>query len=262
MHFYDSHNHLQDPALVPYQTMILKDCATGNVRKMVVNGTCEEDWAAVKALAESHPTMIIPAYGLHPWRIRQRSTQWLTTLGQYLEESPAAVVGEIGLDRWINDYDIHDQLETFTHQLQLAAELRRPVTIHCLKAWQLLHEQISALPALPKGFLLHSYGGSAEMIQPLAKLGGYFSISGYFAHPKKQRQHSILQRIPLDRLLLETDAPAMLPPKHLIKYPLNDETLNHPANIARIYSFAASILDIDEAVLAQQVSENFNRLFH
>ena len=262
MNFYDSHNHLQDPALIPYQATILKDCAKAQVRKMVVNGTCEEDWAAVKILAESHPTVIVPAYGLHPWHIRQRSTQWLATLRHNLKENPSAVVGEIGLDRWIKDFDIHDQLETFTQQLELAAELKRPITIHCLKAWQTLHDQLSALPALPKGFLLHSYGGSAEMIQPFVRLGGYFSISGDFVHPQKQRKHALLQHIPLDRLLLETDAPAMLPPQHLIKYPLNDETLNHPANIVSIYSFTASLLGITEEMLAQQLSENFKRLFH
>lgn len=239
---------------------IIYDCAAIGVKCMVVNGTCEEDWATVAQLAHEHP-IVHPSFGLHPWNIKNRSNNWLITLRHYLEDMPASI-GEIGLDRWIDGFDIQEQIKVFDAQWQLAAELNRPVTIHCLKAWGLLLEKLHTGPRHQQGFLLHSYNGSEELITPLAQLGGYFSISGYFAHERKKQHHHTLKKIPIDRLLLETDAPHMLPPQELNKYPIKKYTINHPANIQTVYQFAATLFDIPEIDLKKQVADNFKRLFN
>src|ERR1044071_7049368 len=103
------------------------------------------------------------------------------------------------------------QEEVFVFQLGLAAERNVPLSIHCLQAWGPLVEILQRTPRPACGFLLHSYGGSGELIQPLAKLGAYFSCSGYFAHERNAEHRDDSIQGNLDRLLVETDAPDMLP---------------------------------------------------
>lgn len=222
------------------------------ITRCVVNGTSPEDWEKVAALATQHPELIIPSFGLHPWK--KPTTNWYEKLVHQLDNVPHACIGECGLDRWIKDYDIQKQTEAFTAQLRLATERNLPLSIHCLKAWGLLINILESNPTPERGFLLHSYGGSAELIPRLARLGAYFSISGYFFQPRKKDALAAFQLVPRDRLLIESDAPDMLPPEHLISHPLPHQ-LNHPANLASLYPAIADGLD------TSMVSANFLRLF-
>lgn len=165
---YDAHNHLQDERLAPWRG----DFNNLGVARAVVNGTSEKDWHTVLALADEH-SWIVPSLGLHPWFVSNRSRNWLATLTNLLDTRNCAI-GEIGLDRWMENPDVPAQDEAFVAQLNLAAERNLPVAIHCLKAWGTLDQTLRAekLPAC--GFLLHSYGGPSEMVQGFADLGAYF----------------------------------------------------------------------------------------
>ena len=105
-----------------------------------------------------------------------------------------------------------------------------------------------------RGFLLHSYGGSAELVPQLVDLGAYFSFSGYFLHEKKYKTRKAFSHIPSDRLLIETDAPDMLPPEDIISHPLSGN-LNHPANLTAIHHAAAQSFDVSK------VDRNFDHFF-
>jgi TatD DNase family protein len=255
--FFDAHNHLQDERLGPELDEVVPSCRRLGIEAMVVNGTCETDWPRVEQLAARYP-FVIPAYGIHPWRVGERSPDWKDHLLRRLEHAPVAM-GEIGLDRWMRNPDFAAQEEVFRMQLRIAAERDLPVTIHCLKAWGWLLEilQSEALPA--RGFLLHSYSGSAEMIPRLAEMGALFSLSGYFAHPRKAAQREAFRQVPRDRLLLETDAPDMGPPNP--DHALRDSGINHPANIAQVYRFAAGLLAMDPTELNSLIEANFRRFF-
>ena len=128
----DAHNHLQDERLAPHLPAVIESLRTAGVERCVVNGTCEDDWPRVAELARAHPGLILPSFGLHPWRTEGRSPDWLETLEHYLTEFPEAGVGECGLDRWITPHDLPDQTEVFLAQLALATKLNRPLSIHCL----------------------------------------------------------------------------------------------------------------------------------
>ncbi|EEF62178.1 TatD family hydrolase [Pedosphaera parvula] len=260
---YDAHNHLQATELSPHLGTIQRQLNELNVAKMVVNGTQEQDWPAVLELARNN-RMVIPTFGLHPWYVSQRSVHWQEKLTTCLNQVPAGI-GEIGLDRWIEDYDLPQQEEVFVWQLRLAAERNLPVSIHCLRAWGRLLELLQEQPRPQCGFLLHSYGGPQEMIQPLAKLGAYFSISGHFAQERKGRQQEVFRQVPRDRLLIETDAPDMLPPEKYTDFPITGESsgkaVNNPANIGAIYRFVAELVDEQADVLRQRTEENFRKLF-
>jgi TatD DNase family protein len=275
MRFYDAHNHLQDERLQPHLPAILPTLADAGIARMVVNGSGEADWPQVRALAERCP-LVLPSFGCHPWYVHERSPHWQAELLRHLDVGPAAI-GEIGLDKWILEpgragslglstpASLPEQEEVFVWQLQLAARRNLPASIHCLHAWGALFEILRREPRPVCGFVLHSYGGPREMVVPLARLGAYFSLPGYFAHARKHRQREAFLAVPPDRLLIETDAPDQLLPAERNQHPLTDaatgKPLNHPANLRAVYEFAAELYGEPLEQLAQRVEENFHRVF-
>jgi TatD DNase family protein len=254
MRFYDAHNHLQSVPADSWETLLPAIKVAG----AVCNGTSESDWSQVAALAQKH-RWIQPSYGLHPWFIAERSPDWLETLQHRLDQG--GCLGEIGLDRWHEPTDFSDQQRVFQPQLALAVERDLPVTIHCLKAWGDLYETLRAAPTLPRGFLLHAYGGSVEMVESFLPLGAYFSFNGYFLHPRKTAARAAFEKIPLDRLMVETDAPAMLLPPEFQRYALPEATANHPANLIVAYEELAKLKKIPLTTLTEIVAENYHRFF-
>jgi TatD DNase family protein len=259
---YDAHNHLQDERFASPSEELMATAAKEGLVKMVVNGSCEEDWPKVLDLARRHSD-VITSFGYHPWYVKERSRDWQKEFLKFLDELPSAV-GEIGLDRWIEDYDTPQQEEVFIWQLRLAAERNLPVSIHCLKAWGRLLEILQSEPRPKCGFVLHSFGGPKEMVPALAELGAYFSFPGYFAHERKLRQRETFRAVPPDRLLIETDAPDQPLPEKLSNYSITDsngKALNHPANLAAVYRFVAAYLGKPIEKFVEEVEENFLRVF-
>lgn len=255
----DAHNHLQDPRLGGDTGALIAAMKSAGVSRCVVNATCETDWAAVESLAGEHPDFITPAFGIHPWKAHTATPGWQDRLRTLLEKHPRAGIGECGLDRWISEPDIAVQRPVFLDQLRLARELDRPVTIHCLKAWQPLFEAFAEAPP-PRHFLMHSFGGSIETARRLLPLGAYFSFSGYFLHERKRAVLEVFRALPMDRILVETDAPDMMPPDGFISHPLATP-VNHPANLPDIAVGLAEALDIRPADLAAITRENAGRCF-
>ena len=258
MRLYDAHNHLQDDRLAD-----VRDEAVAGLCGVVVNGTQPSDWPRVRRLAGRFER-VLPSYGVHPWFVKDLPGDWRDQLLSLLEQGHCGV-GEIGLDRYVEDYDLDLQTDVFQWQMDQASRRNLPVTIHCLKAWGHLEEQLRRGPRPDRGFLIHSYGGSAEMIKPLADLGAYFSISGYFAQERKRSKAVVFREVPADRLLVETDAPDMGPPEAWTDVPLTDpangEPINHPGNLPAVYRFTAELLDCSLNELEARVEENFQRLF-
>jgi TatD DNase family protein len=278
MQFFDAHNHLQDARLAPHLDGLAAQLPALGLRRAVVNGTCEDDWPVVSRLSLRLP-WVVPSFGLHPWDAGNRSARWLGRLRAALDAHPAAHVGEIGLDRWMLDRARPDdprlaglrrappgeQNEVLAAQLALAAERNRAATIHCLDAWGALVDLLGKTPLPSRGFLLHAYGGPVEMVPRLVRLGAYFSFNTAFVHDPKKRHAAAFAAIPADRLLAETDAPAMPPPPaaraHRLPPSPTGETLNHPANIIAAYTALAAIRGLPVGQLAAQLAANFEKLF-
>jgi TatD DNase family protein len=251
---FDSHNHLQrfaDPA------RIIAGMQEAGISGCVVNGTGEDDWPAVADLAERFPDFVRPAFGLHPWKAHLRSAGWLGLLEGYLQRIPAASIGECGLDGWIAGPRLELQREVFLPQLALARERGLPVTVHALKAWEPLFAAFEMEP--PGRFLLHSFGGSPELVKRLADLGAYFSFSGHFLHPRKAKVLEAFRSVPEERLLVETDAPDMLPPDGFVSHSADEG--NHPANLPRIVDGLATALGVEPGDLVASTTRNHRRFF-
>jgi TatD DNase family protein len=254
----DAHNHLQDPRLGDPGPVIAAMKSAGVVR-CVVNATREDDWQTVADLAAREPDFIAPSFGIHPWQAHTATHGWQGRLQSLLARHPQASIGECGLDQWISHPPIEVQRAVFIDQLRLAREMERPLTVHCLMAWGALFETFAEVPP-PTRFLMHSFGGSIETARRLVPLGACFSFSGHFLHPRKRAVLEVFRHLPADRILLETDAPDMLPPCATISHPL-PENQNHPANLPAIGLALAAELGMAPGDLAELTRENARRLF-
>ena len=254
----DSHNHLQDPRLGDPGPLIAAMKQAG-VARCVVNATREADWQAVEKLADAEPGFVVPAFGIHPWHAHTAEAGWQDRLASLLEKHPQASIGECGLDQWITSPPLEIQRPVFIDHLRLARRLDRPLTIHCLKAWGALFDAFAKAPP-PSRFLMHSFSGSIETARRLIPLGAYFSFSGHFLHPRKSAVLDVFRELPPGRILLETDAPDMLPPPEIITRPL-PENHNHPANLPAIGHALAAALGMPPETLAELTRRNARRCF-
>lgn len=277
MNLYDAHQHLHFDQLTPHRAAIVRDLAAAGVKGFVVNGTNEEEWPVVAALAREHQG-IVPSFGIHPWDCGDRSPDWEKKLRAALVANPAAGVGEIGLDRWLLELKpddprvaglriapLEEQAEVFAAQFALAAELNRAPSIHCVQAWGALSDMLkkSKLPA--RGFLIHGYAGPAEMMPNFTELGAYYSFNIQLLEPRHAKRLDNFRHVPGKRLLVETDAPTKPPAGALNRFPLppaaDGSAVNHPANIVVAYEQLAKVRSVPLETLATQVEQNFRRLF-
>ncbi len=199
MKLLDAHNHIH---FTPLNSSDLE-----NVR-CICNGTSLSDWAEVAAAADTFSPAVIPYFGVHPWFLDALSGNWEESLKKYLRLYPFGV-GEIGLDRSRRGGDLLLQEKIFTRQLEIAFELELPVSLHCVGVWGKTVEILTRMYAhssLP--FMIHSFSGSIEIMEKLSIIGAYFSFSPAFLKEEKRRLRDILMRVPLHRILFETDFPS------------------------------------------------------
>ncbi|KAK8983576.1 hypothetical protein V6N11_073980 [Hibiscus sabdariffa] len=125
---FDAHCHLQDQRVLDKAPLLIETA--------VGAGITEKDWHLVKEMSDGIES-VIPNFGLHPWFVEGRSPTWFDTLKQLFEANPSAGVGEIGLDKspLAKGADFGQQVEVFKKQLELAKELERPASVHCLEAF-------------------------------------------------------------------------------------------------------------------------------
>ena len=259
----DSHLHLQDAAYGGDIAGLLDRARAVGVKLMVCNGTSPADWPAVRALAAEHDD-IIPCYGVHPWFVDDLPDDWPVLLEQYLSCS-AAAVGEIGLDRWKEPLCDELRAEVFTRQLHIANELSRPVIVHCLRAWDQLLAELKDFKPFEHGMLIHAFSGSQEIMKKLVDYNAYFSIAADALRPDREKLHQTLRQIPIERLLVETDSPDMLPLAEFRNYvPMKNaegKKLNEPANLSAITAGLARIIDCDLEELAGTLWQNSLRFY-
>ncbi|ADE55516.1 TatD family hydrolase [Coraliomargarita akajimensis] len=255
---YDAHVHLAAPELNREFSSILEAYEVIDLRYAVCVGTGPEDWARVQCLGQN--PRILPAVGLHPWQVNDAPSNWKQRFDQCLQ-SGVRIIGEIGLDKWQDGYDLESQLDAFDHQFRRAVDANLPTSIHCLKATGALIDYLRSNPVPECGFKLHAFNGPIELISELCAMGAYFSFNSGQLGPRKTKTLERVRAVPMDRLLIETDAPDFLPAPDFQDYRLSDQKLCHPANLKRGYQAIAKVINCSVESLTQQVEANFLTYF-
>ncbi len=216
----DSHLHMQD-----YKTnnaqQIIKDMKDKGFVSAVCISSTFESWKKVANIATRYSDFIIPAFGLHPWYIKQSPLDWEQQLRSYLSQYSTAQIGECGLD--CLKAEIEGQQEVFAKQIDLSTEFSRPLNIHLLKAEEWF---IKFLPNISTKFMIHSFSGSSKFLHTIIDAGGFISLS--FGILKRKNGLATIKEVPVSRLLVESDGP------YLSDYSQVPELIRSIANIKEI----------------------------
>ena len=252
MKLFDAHTHIQDLRLLNLRDEVIERSVANDVENIMCCGTHEGDWDAVREMTDKYKP-VMASYGLHPWFIESRSEVWLDRLEELIKDSSSSV-GEIGLDRMIQNRNDAEQEKVFIEQLKLAWKYERPVSLHCRKAWGVMPDLINNNGGLPFGGVVHSWSGSIEMVKVFEKMGAYISFSGSLTRKNNKKAHRACKEVSRDRLLIETDSPDILPSDI-------EADLNEPCYIKKVLEKVAEIRGEDISEVAEYTFENSVRLF-
>jgi len=251
---FDTHCHLQDERIIGQVDAVIDRAARAGVRRMLCCGSEESDWADVARIGAGYGGAVSRAYGVHPWYVDRVGEGWDARLEGYLSGDASAAVGEIGFDHAVDPRNDAKQADIFTRQLEIAEHLKRPVSIHCRRAWGSLLSILREAGGLRFGGAVHSYSGPPDLVGELENLGCGISFSGSILAPGSRRAVESLKIVSPDRLLIETDSPDILPRGAPGPH-------NEPANLTIILYKAAEILGEPPETVAQRTYDNAVRLF-
>jgi TatD DNase family protein len=263
MGFYDVHAHLTHPSLQPQVEQIVERARAAGVTTIVTNGLNPDDNRAAAALALRYPE-VRAAYGfypvdtvLHEMRAagvdypregRECSAQeGIAFLEQHVEE--AFAVGEIGLDGyWVPEPFWAKQEAVFCALVKLAMQAGKAIIVHTRKREKRCFELLTELGATRVDW--HCFGGKVKLAREIAEHGHYLSIP---ANARRSQSFTrMLETLPRDRVLLETDCPYLAP---------QPGAASEPANVAETAAYAAELWQTDLQGVQQQLAANFERLF-
>ena len=282
MKLFDAHCHLQDDALFPDLGNVLERAAAAGVERMVVCGTSPDDWAQVLQCPEAycigaHRTfqtsenlsVILPSIGIHPWFCSEHWKENFQCLEKMVRAyaagengAPMLSVGETGLNFQEKFTNRAEQEECFAAHLDLARELNRPVTVHCVQAWGRLIEILREHPA-PK-IVLHAFGGATELIPELIELNCWFSFCGNVTNPNAKKVRAAAVAVPAERLLIETDSPDFPPAGFLRRsssYGGQGAPPNEPANLVHVARAVAELRGVSVEEIAELTFANASHVF-
>ncbi|HEY5718013.1 MAG TPA: TatD family hydrolase [Motiliproteus sp.] len=204
---FDTHCHLDFTEFESLRPLLLQQAYQRGVRRLLIPGVTADAWPRLLRLCADE-SMLLPALGLHPCFLDRHHPQDLDRLAMLLAEQSVVAVGEIGLDLWVDSALLAPQLELLEPQLDLAEQAGLPVLLHVRKA----HDQMLArLRRRPKlcGGIVHAFGGSLQQARQYIELGFCLGIGGSITYPRATGLAKVVAGVPVEALVLETDAPDM-----------------------------------------------------
>lgn len=238
---------------------VLERAAAAGVRRLIVTGTSVTASLQAAALCEIHPQTLFATAGIHPHHARDFDVHAGNALRALLANPAFVAVGECGLD-YFRDFSPRDaQRRAFEAQLELAAETGKPVFLHERDAHADFVAQLKPARSALAGGVAHCFtGGTAELDAYLA-LELHVGITGWVCDERRgQALRTAVPHIPLDRLLLETDAPYLLPRD--LPAPPRDRR-NEPAHLAHVLERVAALMNLPSDEVAAAATANAERLF-
>jgi TatD DNase family protein len=249
----DSHAHLDDPRFDADRDAVLQRAWDAGVRKILTigNGSGPDQMGCGSPIADAHD-WIYTSVGIHPHdaaKVEERHYSMLETLSK---QDKVVAIGETGLDYYYDNSPRDVQREVFRRQLAAAKKLDLPVIIHTRNA-DADTEELLKQGAPPRG-LIHCFTSGDKLADFALSIGFFVSFSGIVTFPKAKALAGIAQRIPADRILVETDCPYLAPVPHRGKR-------NEPGFVSDTARFVAELRGITPDELGSQTSANFDRLF-
>lgn len=249
---FDSHVHLDASEFDADRTAVLAAARAAGIVEMLVPAVTAATWKKLQAVCGSAPGLY-PAYGLHPCYLPQHSDADLERLEAWLRLHPAAAVGECGLDYFDPQLDRERQLRLLRGQFEIASRFDLPLVLHARRAFEAMILELRRFGRPLRG-VVHSFSGSAEQARELWKLGFHVGIGGPVTYERAQRLRRIVTRMPIEYLLLESDAPDQPDAAHRGQR-------NEPARIAGVLDCIAALRGEPAVDIASATSANARRLF-
>lgn len=256
--FVDSHAHIDGVEYDADRAEVLARAREAGVRAILNVGTGDPHTdafsRAVRMAGEFES--VYAAVGVHPHDAKLFDAEAREHLTGLVRESPRVIAwGEIGLDYHYDHSPRETQLRVFVEQLRLAREFQLPVIIHSREADE---DTVSTLRAewsgAAQGGIMHCFGGSWEMAESLLELGFMISFAGNVTFKKAENLRSVARRVPLDRLLVETDCPYLTPVPYRGRR-------NEPAHVVEVARCLAELHGLDTLGMGRITADNFFRFF-
>ncbi len=248
----DSHCHLDAPEFALDRDAVIQRASAAGVTRQIVPAISAEGWPALKEVCASGHGLF-PAYGLHPMFLSKHTPEHLTQLGDWLTHETPVAVGECGLDYFVEDLDQAQQQFYFDGQLALARDFDLPVIVHARRAVDAVIAAIKRVGGL-RG-VIHSFSGSPEQARQLWQLDFMLGIGGPVTYERANRLRSLVAEMPLDYLLLETDAPDQPDAQHRGER-------NEPARLSFVCETVATLRGVPAQDIANSTTANAQRLFN
>jgi TatD DNase family protein len=265
----DSHAHLDSDRYVEDREAMLVRAYEAGVETILAVGIGEGPDTMHAALDLSReyrsraemPRIVVSA-GIHPHEASMADDAALKKLDALVAESEVVAVGEIGLDYFYDHSPREVQQRAFVDQMQIAARHSLPILIHCRASADSTNAWDDALALLEEhwratglGGVLHCFAGEIRHAEQAMDMGFLVSFAGNITFPKAQPIREVAAKLPMDRILIETDAPFLAPVPHRGKR-------NEPAMVRRVAEQLAEVRGVNYETMALTTTENFQRFFH
>jgi TatD DNase family protein len=249
----DSHCHPDDEKFAADLDAVIARARAAGVERMMAIGTGNgpPDLETAIRLAEAHDCFYATV-GVHPHDAAKATPETFKRLRALLSHPKVRAIGEIGLDYHYDFSPREIQREVFAAQLRLAADAGKPIVIHTREAWEDTLRMIREHP-LPRGGIMHCFTGGPEEARQALDLGFHLSFGGVLTFPKADNVREAARVTPVDRLLVETDAPYLAPAPHRGKR-------NEPAFLVETVRRLAAVRGVDVEEMAVATTRNFERL--
>lgn len=248
----DSHCHLDAPEFDADREAVILRARAAGVIQQVVPAIDAAHWPQLRDICKAQ-SGLFPAYGLHPMFLDQHRPEHLLQLGEWITREQPVAVGECGLDFFIEGLDAETQQSCFDGQLALARDFNLPVIVHARRAVDAVVASLKRIGNL-RG-VVHSFSGSPEQARQLWQLGFLIGIGGPVTYARANRLRGLVTGMPLEYLLLETDAPDQPDVE-------SRGQRNEPARLSFICQTIAELRGVDAEIIAAASSANAQRLFN
>jgi TatD DNase family protein len=247
----DTHCHLDAVEFDADRDIVVEAAHDAGVAALVVPAVERANFDAVLALGRRYPCCV-PALGVHPMYVEHSSPEDLGVLRQLLATARPAAIGEIGLDFFVDGFDVARQEWFFSEQLKLAREFDLPVLLHVRRAQDTVLKHLRRIRV--RGGIAHAFSGSRQQAEEFIKLGFKLGFGGAMTYPPALRIRELAATLPLSAVVLETDAPD-IPPEWVGK-----SGRNSPEQLPRIAQVLAELRGLKMAEIVAATTQNATEL--